>query len=185
VTAGATRLLKSRGLWLIGLLVLTGFGFAALLHSAGGAERVAVALGPGAPLVVVPVLGVISATPFPSEILAVPTASLYGVWWGSWIIWSAWMLAALIQFSVARRTARELEFDATLARLPRWLRRFPVSHPVFLICARWLPLGPHLVNSAAGAYDVPLSRHLGCAAIGIAPQALFFSGLGNLVFRLL
>jgi len=38
------------------------------------------------------------------------------------------------------------------------------------------------VNSAAGAYEVPLGRHAWCAAISIVPPALIVSGLANGLF---
>ena len=37
----------------------------------------------------------------------------------------------------------------------------------------------HIVNSAAGAYDVPLQRQAWCAALSIVPPALIISGLAN------
>ena len=75
--------------------------------------------------------------------------------------------------------ARDFDFEHARTRLPSWLNQFPVEHPAFLIVARWLPWGPHLVNSAAGVYGVPLARHGWCAAVGIVPQALFISAVGH------
>ncbi len=35
------------------------------------------------------------------------------------------------------------------------------------------------MNTAADAYEVPLTRRLGCAAFGVLPPALFISGVAN------
>ncbi len=109
--------------------------------------------------------------------IGVTNAALYGFWPGTAMSFTAWLLTALLQYGIARRTARDFDFDASYARLPGWLRRFPVDHPVFLIGVR-LPLGGPIVNTAAGVFGVSLWRHTWCAAVGILPRAMFFAGLG-------
>ena len=152
------------------------------VRAAGGPEALALRLGPAAPYVAVPVLALISATPFPSELFVIPLAGIWGFHWGAWMTWLSWLGASFIQYFLARRASRDLGFDELDARLPRWLRRFPVSHPVFLICGRWFPWGPHLVNTAAGLARVDLVRYSWCAVAGIAPQAVFISAVGNAIF---
>jgi len=161
-----------------------GFVFAVWFNGVGGAGALRDKLGPAAPLVLVGVIAIVSTTPFPSEFIAVPMTGVYGFWLGALIIWVAWWLASFLQYYVARRTARDFNFEQARSRLPRWLRRFPVSHPAFLICARWFPWGPHLVNTAAGVFGVALVRHGWCAALSIVPQALVFSAVGNAIVRL-
>ena len=52
------------------------------------------------------------------------------------------------------------------------------------IVARWVPGGSHVVNAAAGMCGVPLARHLACAAVSIAPRALFFACVVHGIARL-
>jgi hypothetical protein len=64
------------------------------------------------------------------------------------------------------------------AALPAWFRRLPLTHPLVLATARWLPGGGALIDAAAGARGVPRRRLLVCAALGHAPQAVAIAALG-------
>ncbi|MCZ7677674.1 MAG: VTT domain-containing protein [Sandaracinaceae bacterium] len=71
-------------------------------------------------------------------------------------------------------------------RRPRGARRapagvdppLPLDHPAFLVCVRWLPMGFHLANVAAGARGVPARRQLWIAAVGSIPGAVLWAGVG-------
>lgn len=173
------RALHSPGLWGIVAVILAGGALAVWMRSYGGAELIRDELGPLAALLIVPVMAVVAVSPFPSELIALMTCTFYGFWGGTLLAWCGWLLAALLQYELARRTASDFDFERARRRFPRRLRDLPVSHPAFLIVGRWLPYGPHVVNTAAGAYCVPLPRHLGCAALGVLPPSLFISGVAN------
>jgi len=136
-------------------------------------------LGIWAALFIIPVQAVVAVSPFPSEVIALVTSAFYGFWGGALLAWSAWFVAAFLQYALVRRTAQDFDFEHARKRFPRRLRELPVSHPGFLILGRWLPYGAHVVNTAAGAYGVSLARHAWCAAVSIAPPALIISGLAN------
>jgi uncharacterized membrane protein YdjX (TVP38/TMEM64 family) len=165
------------GLGVVSLLLVHALG------SAGGAESLLDRLGMRAALVLVPIQALASFMPVSGETLAVANGALFGFWPGSLLSWGAWMLTSWLQYGVIRRTARDFDLDAHLGRLPDWLRRLPVDHPVFLIGVR-IPFGGPIVNTAAGAFGVPLWRHSWCAAIGIAPRAMFFAGVGVGILQL-
>jgi uncharacterized membrane protein YdjX (TVP38/TMEM64 family) len=171
------RIATSRGLQLLGIFVLLGGGLGLWLRGAGGAEAVGRDLGALAIPLLIPAQSLAAFTPLFGEMIAGANAALYGFWLGTGMSFVAWMLTAQLQYGIARRTARDFDFDATYARLPAWLRRFPVDHPVFLIGAR-LPFGGPIVNTAAGVFGVSLWRHTWCAALGILPRAMFFASLG-------
>jgi uncharacterized membrane protein YdjX (TVP38/TMEM64 family) len=171
------RAAGSRGIQLLCLFVLLGLGLGRWLDDAGGAQSVGEGLGLLGVPTLISVQIVAAFTPVFGEMIAGANAALYGFWPGTGMSFVAWMLTAHLQYGIARRTARDFDFDATYARLPAWLRRFPVDHPVFLIGVR-LPFGGPIVNAAAGAFGVSLWRHTWCAAIGILPRAMFFAGLG-------
>lgn len=176
------RVVSSRGVRLIATFLVAGWLLVVGVNRLGGPVALRDMLGPGAPLFLIPVHAVVAVSPFPSEVLAVGFTPMYGFWRGAALGWTGWFLAAFLQYYVARLTARDFDFEHARARLPRWLAAFPVDHPAFLIMARWLPWGPHLVNTAAGVYAVPLARHAWCAALGIVPHALFVSAIGAGIF---
>ena len=119
----------------------------------------------------------IAASPSPSQILAIPVGTAYGLWLGAALIWTGWMVVAVLQYGLSRRTADDIDLSSLLERTPRWMRRFPAGHPLFLIVARQLPLGPHIVNVGAGVLHVPLWRHVWCAAIAVVPEAVLLAGI--------
>ncbi len=121
----------------------------------------------------------LSLSPVPSDVVGFALALIHGFWMGAFLIWVAWMAGALIQFSLARRAVDEARLAKLLERAPAWIKRFDARHPVFLICGRWLPLGPHLVNTAAGIKKVPLPLFLVTATLGIAPVALLIAALAS------
>ncbi|HBQ10919.1 MAG TPA: hypothetical protein DEF51_06970 [Myxococcales bacterium] len=84
----------------------------------------------------------------------------------------------MIQYGLARKSTSSAAAEAGLARLPAWLRRFPVGHPAFLIIGRWIPMGYHVVNVMSGIRRVPARRHLWCAIVGSVPGAVVWAGVG-------
>ncbi len=173
-----TRLLRSRGVWLVSLIVVAGALFLWWVRSNGGPEALREAYGYWIGVALIPVLSVLAVSPFPSEFVIMGLSAVYGFWLGAAFSWVGLYGAAFVQYFVARRTARDFDFESARARLPQWLQRFPAHHPAFLICARWIPWGPHLVNTAAGVYEVPLKRHAWCAAISCVPYAIVFAAIG-------
>jgi uncharacterized membrane protein YdjX (TVP38/TMEM64 family) len=177
------RLAESRGIQLSVTVVAVAALLAFWLAGDGEADRIARQLGgPGAAVLVL-AQALIAVSPFPSQIVAVPVAVMYGFWRGVVLIWTGWMLAAVLQYWLSRKTADDIDLNAWLERTPRWIRRFPAGHPLFLILARQLPIGPHIVNISAGVLRVPLWRHLWCAAIAVVPEAVLVSGISVGIFR--
>lgn len=177
------RLLVSRSVHLLVAIVLLGVAAGAWLHSAGGIGGLRVRFGLLAAVIVIPIHVVVAISPLPSEMVAFGNGAVFGVWAGTLLSWLGWMTSALLHYALVRRAAIEIDLDRRLARLPRWLRRFPVDHPVFLIGARYVPYGPQLVSTVAGAFRVPWTRFAWCQAIAILPVALFFAALANRLIR--
>jgi uncharacterized membrane protein YdjX (TVP38/TMEM64 family) len=165
----------------IGGLVASGWVAWAWLDASGGLDEIARRHGLRAALVLVPLQTLISLSfsPVPSDVIAFATSLIYGFWLGAFFGWLGWMAGAFIQYAAVRRAARGLDAAALRARLPAWLRRLPADHPAFLICGRWLPLGPHVVNTVAGAFRIPLARFAWSAAVGIAPVAAAIAALAT------
>lgn len=173
------RAAASRGLRLLAVVLAGGWLVLEALEAAGGPAAIRSRHGLWAGAFLVPVQTVLALVPIPSELVAVPTASIYGFWLGAGLIWLGWVAATPIRYAIGRRVTRDLEIEAGLERLPGWLRRFPVGHAAFLVFGRWLPYGPHLVDYAAAAAGVPFARVLWSAAVSTAAPATFFSAVAN------
>lgn len=143
-----------------------------------GAEALLLRFGPLAPLLSVPIHVVLSATPFPSEMIGLANGAVYGFWLGTLCSWLGWWCGAILEYGLLRRGTRQIGARVEFERLPGWLRRFPVGHPFFLIVGRQIPFGFHLVNVFAGVAGVPPARFVFCAAVSNLPYALLSAAMG-------
>lgn len=171
--------LRSRGVQSgVAALVLGGLVIG-LAHLLGGPEGIRARWGIAAPLVWIPMQVIVHTTPLGDFVpWSVLNGSMFGLWLGTFTTWLSWMGSASAQYAIGRRTAQDLDWDTKVARLPAWLRRLPISHPVFLIVARQFPLMAGPINVAAGAARVSFFRVLWCTAIGVFPAALFLAAVG-------
>ena len=163
---------------LIAAVVLAGYVAWRWLETIGGVGALFDRFGSMAPLVSIPVHVLLSATPFPSELIGVANGSVYGLWHGTICSWIGWWCGAVLEYTLVRRGAREIQWTDAASRLPEWLRRFPVAHPVFLIVGRQLPFGFHAVNVLAGLTGVSPRRQGICAAISNLPYAFLSAAAG-------
>lgn len=164
--------------WLVLAFLGCAFAIGEWVRSIGGPEVLVDRCGALAPLAMVAIQAGLAAAPFPSELFALASAAAYGWAIGSVMTWAGWTIGSMIQYALARRGAEDVDLEARVARLPAWIRRFPLDHPAFLVCVRWLPMGFHLANVAAGARGVPARRQLWIAAVGSIPGAVLWAGVG-------
>lgn len=176
-----SRIARSPGLWGIVAVVVAAWLILQKGDYSSLSNRFLDRFGFAALSLLVLIHAVVSVSPFPGEVVAVHNSMLLGFALGAACNWCGWMLAAAIQFGLVRRTARDVAPDPVVLarRIPAWLRKLPMDHPLFLIGGRWLPFGGHLVNTAAGVLSVSFRRHLWCSAISIIPVALLFAGIGH------
>jgi len=172
------RIVGAKSVQLIVLVVGLGYGFAAFLHAIGGPEQIQAEWGSRAILVFIPMHAVLAVSPIPSEILALTYGAMFGFVPATCIAWAGWMLAAWMEYALFRRASTELRGIASTDRVPAWLKRFPVTHPVFLIAGRWVPFGSHLVNATAGARRVPLWRFTWATALSLIPISVIVARAG-------
>lgn len=154
------------------LLLLVAWAAWRWTQSLGGPSAIGARFGPWAPAVSVPAHVVLSATPFPSELIGVANGSVYGLWLGTLYGWIGWWSGAMIEYLLVRRGLHgeradpaSLGAERARTRLPRWVARLPVGHPAALITVRFLPLGFHAVNILAAASGVSVARQASTAAI--------------------
>lgn len=108
--------------------------------------------------------------------------ALFGILVGSIINWCVWVTTSMVHHAIGRQARDDFELENRMARLPGWLRKFPIEHPIVLIAGRWVPVGAVTVNLSAGAAGVSRLRLFLCATVGCIPQALFVASLGRGVF---
>jgi uncharacterized membrane protein YdjX (TVP38/TMEM64 family) len=181
---GILRVLRGRGVRGLLLVALLGWAFLHALSWLGGPQAVREQYGMGAAAFLVPVQAVVAVSPAPGEIVALGVVAIYGFRLGALLIWAGWLLAALLEYALFRRIAADAGSQALAARTPRWLRRFPASHPAFLGLTRLLPFGNHVVNAVAGSAGVPLWRFCWPSALALVPGSLLFAALASGVVRL-
>jgi len=162
----------------IAVVLLAAYATWRWLEATGGSVALLERFGPLAPLVSIPVHVLLSATPFPSELIGVANGSVYGLWVGALCSWIGWWCGAALEYGLVRLGARQAQWVDAVGHLPRWLRRFPVGHPVFLIVGRQLPFGFHTVNVLAGLAGVSGRRQVICAAVSNVPYAFFSAAVG-------
>lgn len=171
------KLLQSRGLRMIALVCVVGWILVAGIDSLGGPEEIRATYGLELTWMFVPVQAVVAVSPFPGEVVAIISSAVHGFWLGSFLNWIGWMLAAYLEYSLVRWTAREVDFSEE--RLPGWLRRFPTDHPAYLIVGRFLPFGSHLVNGTSGVRGLAMWRFTWTSAIALVPGAVLMAALAN------
>lgn len=177
---------RSRGVQSILLVIAIGATIMVWVRSIGGPGALVERYGILAPAISLCVHTALNTTPV-GDLLpwGIANGAVYGLAQGAFLSWLAWLGSALLQYRIAKRTAHDFNLESKIGDLPKWLRRFPVEHPAFLITARWVPMGGALANAAAGAFDVKMSRLVWCTAIGALPPALVLAAVGAGVLQML
>ncbi len=173
------RLVTSQTLYIVLGVVLVGVVLMRWVDALGGPAGVWERFGLLAPAISVPLHAVLAVTPFPSDVMGVANGAVYGFWGGALLSWAGWFAASFVQYGIGQRVQKDFDVAGWMARSPTRLRRFPVSHPVFLIGARYVPYaGGHLATLLPGALGVQLRRFAWCTAVALVPQSLVMAGIG-------
>jgi len=137
-------------------------------------------LGILGPAVVVFLFAVTAATPVSAEILLLSSGALFGPLIGSLTNIVGILISSMVEYYFGEKLFDAKTFARTQKKLPAALRKLPVESPLFLIGGKLLPwIGAKMVNLAAGAYRVPLSRQIWTSLIACLPGALFWGIGGN------
>jgi|GEM_PF-434990 len=119
-------------------------------------------IGPLAIPLAIVVFAVVASAPFSvTDALAIMNGVVFGPVWGSIVNALGLVLAAVIGYVVALRTADAFDVKRNVERLPRWTRRFRIGSPGFLIAVRVIPgLGGTIATQTAAALRVPIVRQI-------------------------
>jgi uncharacterized membrane protein YdjX (TVP38/TMEM64 family) len=141
------------------------------------------ALGPfGIPAAIL-IFAIVASAPFSvTDALAVSNGVLFGPWLGSGVNAAGLILAAILGYLVALRTAKLLNIEEQIERLPDWVRRYRVGSPMFLILVRIIPgLGGTIATQTAAALRVPIWRQIYTMAIVTIPVCTLLAFGGNVI----
>lgn len=173
------KLLTSPALWLILLVLATGYLLANWVGAMGGPEVFQEKYGLLAPLITGGILFLLTPTPFPSDVISVAHGALYGFLIASVLNWAALWAAAILEANLGKRLGTDLDVEEELKKLPMFMQKLPVGHPLFLILGRQIPMvGSNITTLLPGAVGVPITRIIACSAIGIVPSACALAAMG-------
>jgi uncharacterized membrane protein YdjX (TVP38/TMEM64 family) len=127
----------------------------------------------------------------PGTLLSFVGAVLYGVWWGTLLVWCGAVLGCLAPYALARGVGRPavesiLGGDSeSFQKFDRWIAERGFSG---LLLVRFLPLFPFwLVNYGCGLVGVRFRDYLVATAIGIVPGTFvyqyLFASVGEAALR--
>lgn len=108
------------------------------------------------------VFALVASAPFSvTDALAVMNGAIFGPVIGSVVNAVGLVFAAMLGYWVNQRASRLLDLHEYLARLPAWVKRFPVGSPAFLLAVRVIPgFGGTVATATAAAFKVPMWVHV-------------------------
>lgn len=124
-------------------------------------ERFIPTLGIFAPVFSILIMGLLSATPIPTDPIVILNGALFGPFVGVLVSWLGNDLASVIEYFLGRSLGEVTNFEKTKKNLPFGLGRFPADSVWFLLCGRLVPqFGGKVVSLMGGFYRVPLKRYI-------------------------
>ena len=160
------------------------FGLAAyVVANRGGVDHLLDAVGPFRIPLAILIFAVVASAPFSvTDALAVSNGVLFGPWTGAAINAGGLVLAAVIGYAVALRTAQFLDIEGQIDLLPAWVKRFRIGSPIFLIAVRLIPgMGGTIATQTAAAMRVPLFRQIYTMCAVTVPVCTLLAFGGNVV----
>jgi uncharacterized membrane protein YdjX (TVP38/TMEM64 family) len=108
------------------------------------------------------VFALVAAAPFSvTDALAIMNGAIFGPVEGSLVNAIGLVFAAMLGYWINLRASHLLDLHEYLARLPAWVKRFPVGSPAFLLAVRVIPgFGGTVATASAAAFRVPLWVHV-------------------------
>lgn len=172
-----------RRLKAIAIFAVSFFIAAFVVTNKHAVDGILAALGPLRIPAAVLIFAIVASAPFSvTDALAVSNGVLFGPWLGSGVNAAGLILAAILGYLVALRTARLLNIEEQVERLPAWVRRYRIGSPMFLILVRIIPgLGGTIATQTAAALRVPMWRQIYTMAVVTVPVCTLLAFGGNLI----
>jgi uncharacterized membrane protein YdjX (TVP38/TMEM64 family) len=136
--------------------------------------------GAWAPLLFVVVAAGLSTAFFPYQLLAAASGLLFGTAAGTPITIVALMLAAVTQFTIARRGGRSALDQLSGPRIRTWQDRIERGGFLAVLYARLVPLSPFvLINYVSGLTRLRIGTFALATLIPVIPRAFAYTALGG------
>ncbi|MEK7070821.1 MAG: VTT domain-containing protein [Patescibacteria group bacterium] len=148
------------------LLVIVTFGLPIALliyfrRDVRALEQMISSAGVAGPLLSILLMGILSATPIPTDPIVILNGAIFGPFIGTLVSWMGNNLAAAIEYFIGHGIGRIADFDKQKKSLPFGLNKFPADSIMFLFFGRFVPqIGGKVVSLTAGVYHVPYWRYL-------------------------
>ncbi|HSV94430.1 MAG TPA: VTT domain-containing protein [Spirochaetia bacterium] len=124
-------------------------------------EKIIPSTGILGPLLSILLMGILSATPIPTDPIVILNGAIFGPWIGILISWMGNNLASIIEYYIGRGICQITDFEKNKKRLPFGLSNFSPDSVWFLFFGRFIPqFGGKIVSLTGGFYHVPLTRYL-------------------------
>lgn len=118
------------------------------------------------PLLSIFFMGILSATPIPTDPIVILNGAIFGPIYGVLISWMGNNLASIIEYFLGRGLGQIVDFEKAKGSLPFGLGRFPADSVWFLLFGRLIPqFGGKIVSLTGGFYRVPIKRYLWTAIL--------------------
>ncbi len=122
--------------------------------------------GVAGPLFSILLMGILSATPIPTDPIVIFNGAIFGPVVGVLVSWMGNNLAAVIEYFIGKGIGQIADFDKQRKHLPFGLDKFPADSVIFLIFGRFIPqIGGKVVSITGGVYHVPFWRYLWTAVV--------------------
>jgi len=122
--------------------------------------------GIAGPLFSILLMGILSATPIPTDPIVILNGAIFGPTVGVFVSWMGNNLAAVIEYFIGRGLGQIADFDKQRKKLPFGLGKFPADSVWFLLFARFVPqFGGKIVSITGGVYRVPFGKYLWTAIL--------------------
>jgi len=117
--------------------------------------------GIAGPLFSILLMGILSATPIPTDPIVILNGAIFGPWIGVLVSWMGNNLASILEYFIGKGLGHITDFEKIKRKLPFGLSRFPADSVWFLLFGRLVPqFGGKVVSLTGGFYHVPFFRYL-------------------------
>lgn len=124
-------------------------------------EKIISSTGILGPLVSILIMGVLSATPIPTDPVVILNGALFGPWIGVLVSWLGNNLASLVEYFIGKSLSEVADFEKIRKGLPFGFGKFPADSVWFLLFGRLIPqFGGKIVSLMGGFYRVPLVKYI-------------------------
>lgn len=129
-------------------------------------EALIPSMGTLGPILSILLMGILSATPIPTDPIVILNGAIFGPWIGVCVSWMGNNLASIIEYYLGKGLGHIIDFEKIRKKLPLGLSRFPADSVWFLFFGRFVPqFGGKIVSFVGGFYRVPLFRFLWTAIL--------------------